>query len=296
MIYSMSGGKGAGGKSELWIGRQRGGLTRLDYNGDSFVAATYTQADGLAQNSIYAVHENRDGTGAAGSLSNGANSFKNGSFTSYPSANGLASNSVSSIAEGTDGTMWFATPNGLTAFSKSGWRTYTGREGLPPGNVNCLFEDSSGVLWIGTAEGLTFLRSGQITVLREAPESLREQVYGIAEDKSGNLWIATSNHVMRVTRSKLLDGSIGEGDVREYGIADGLGSVEGVKRQRSVIADSMGRIWFSLNRGISVVDPARLAGGSAPALVHILTVTADGRPTKLGDTVRIPPATRYGWH
>ena len=90
----------------------------------------------------------------------------------------------------------------------------------------------------------------------------------------------------------MLDGSIGEGDVREYGIADGLRSVEGVKRQGSVVTDSMGRIWFSLNRGISVVDPARLTGGSVPALVHILTVTADGRPTKLGDAVRIPPATR----
>jgi ligand-binding sensor domain-containing protein len=57
VIYSLTGNQG-----ELWIGRRRGGLTHLRTNGSSFMAETYTQADGLAQNSIYAVHQSRDGT------------------------------------------------------------------------------------------------------------------------------------------------------------------------------------------------------------------------------------------
>ncbi len=286
VVYSIS-----GGSAELWIARQRGGLTHLDLRGGSFTAQTYTQSAGLAQNSLYAVHRNRDGTVWAGSLSNGVSSFKDGIFATYTTSNGLASNSVSSIAEGPEGTMWFATPNGLSEFSKSGWRTYTGREGLPPGNVNCLLMDANGVLWIGTSEGLAFLSAGQVTALREAPEVLREQVYGIAEDKRGSLWIATSSHVLRVNRGKLLSGAVSDSDLREYGIADGLHSLEGVKRQGSVVSDAMGRIWFSLNRGISVVDPARLTSGSAPALVHVLTITADGRAIPQRATVRIPPAT-----
>jgi signal transduction histidine kinase/ligand-binding sensor domain-containing protein len=287
VVYSIAGGKG-----ELWVGRQRGGLTRLRYKSGSFRAETFTQAEGLAQNSVYAVHQSRDGTVWAGTLSGGVSSFKNGKFTTYTTANGLASNTVTAIWETSDGTMWIATPNGLNALSEGRWRTYTGRDGLPPGNVNCLLEDSTGALWIGTSKGLAFLKSGQIELPREAPESLREAIFGLAEDRNGWLWIATSSQVVRVPRDKLLRGSLGDGDVREYGPADGLAGTEGVKRSRSVVADPLGRIWFSLNRGISVVDPALLSDSSAPAIAHIQSISADGSSLDPQATIRVPAATQ----
>jgi signal transduction histidine kinase/ligand-binding sensor domain-containing protein len=287
VVYSIAGGEG-----ELWVGRQRGGLTRLRYKGGSFRAETFTQAEGLAQNSVYAVHQSRDGTVWAGTLSGGVSSFKNGKFTTYTTANGLASNTVTAILETSDGSMWFATPNGLNALSQGRWRTYTGRDGLPPGNVNCLLEDSTGAIWIGASGGLAFLNSGQVKLPREVPESLREPIFGLAEDRNGWLWIATSSHVMRVNRDKLLRGSLGAGDAREYGSADGLASAEGVKRSRSVVADPLGRIWFSLNRGISVVDPGRLSGSSVPATTHILAISADGSSFDMQGAVRIPAAPR----
>ena len=285
VVYSIAGGPG-----ELWIGRQRGGLTHLITKGGAFTAQTYTQAEGLAQNSVYAIHRNRDGTVWAGTLNGGASRFTNGRFTTYTTANGLASNTVGAIEESSDGTMWFATPNGLNALSKDGWRVYAGREGLPPGNVNCLLEDSAGVLWIGTSEGVAFLEAGRIHVPRDVPESLHEPVFGVAQDRKGWLWIATASHVLRVNREELLHAALRDADVREYSLADGLRGTGGVKRSRSVVADSLGRIWFSLNRGISVVDPARLTGNSAPAPVHIQAISADGRPIDLRDPVRIPPA------
>ena len=285
VVYSIAGGPG-----ELWVGRQRGGLTHLIAKGGSFTAKTYTQAEGLAQNSVYAVHRNRDGTVWVGTLSGGASRFSNGRFTTYTTANGLASNSVGAIEESSDGTMWFATPNGLNALSKDGWRVFAGREGLPPGNINCLLEDSTGVLWIGTSEGVAFLDAGRIHVPRDVPDSLREPVFGLAQDRNGWLWMATSSHVLRVNREKLLHGAVRDAEVREYSLADGLRATGGVKRYRSVVADSLGRIWFSLNRGISVVDPARIPGNSAPAPVHIQAISADGRPIDLRDPVRIPPA------
>ncbi len=120
------------------------------------------------------------------------------------------------------------------------------------------------------------------------PTALRAQILGIAEDRYGWLWMATSNHVLRVNREKLLQGVLAEGDVREYGLADGLRGVEGVKRHQSVLADPLGRIWFSLNRGISVVDPARLTRNSAPAIVHIQSISADGRVVPIGGAVHVP--------
>jgi ligand-binding sensor domain-containing protein/signal transduction histidine kinase len=285
VVYSIS-----GGKEELWIGRQRGGLTRLLYSGGnegSFSAETYTQAEGLAQNSVYAVYQSRDGSVWAGTLSGGVSRFRDGRFTTYTTANGLPSNTVASIAESAGGTTWFATPNGLSALSNDRWRTYTSRDGLPSENVNCLLEDSTGALWIGTAAGLAFFSSNRIQFPPEYPELLREQILGMAEDNIGFLWIATSNHVLRAPREKLMQGALGAADVHEYGLADGLLSVEGVKRSRSVMADPLGRVWFSMNRGLSVVDPSRLARSSAPALVHIQTISVDGAPIDLQSPVRI---------
>jgi len=46
----------------LWVGRQRGGLTRLRFERGSITTKTYTQADGLAQDSVYSVYLARDGT------------------------------------------------------------------------------------------------------------------------------------------------------------------------------------------------------------------------------------------
>src|SRR5262249_28933947 len=141
-------------------------------------------------------------------------------------------------------------------------------DGLPSESVNCLLEDKAGVLWVGTAGGLAYLSSGGIKRPVAAPASLQEQILGMAEDKNGSLWVATSNHVLRATRDKLMSGKLSDADVREFGLADGLNGVEGVKRHRSVVTDPLGRIWFSLNHGLSVVSPNRLTGDSAPTIVH----------------------------
>ena len=114
----------------------------------------------------------------------------------------------------------------------------------------------------------------------------------MAEDKSGRLWIATSDHVLRVPRDKLLSGVVKAVDVREYDQADGLESTEGVKRSRSVVSDSAGRIWFSLSSGLSVVNPSQINDNSVPALPHIEAITADNNTANLAAVVQIPPSPR----
>src|SRR6266496_236470 len=283
VIYSIS-----GRNHEIWIGRQHSGLTRLDYNNGIVAANTYTRTNGLAQNSVYTVHQGHDDAVWAGTLSGGASKLKGGQIVSYTTQNGLASNTVASIIETRDGAVWFATPNGLSALSNGHWTTYAARNGLPSDDVNCLFEDSSGMLWIGTANGVALFSSGRVQVTREVPEVLRGEIYGIVEDNKGWLWIATSAHVLRVQRDKLANGTVAMADVREYGLADGLQSTEAAKRNNSVVADSSGKIWFSMTRGLSVVDPSHITDNSPPAIPHVEAISADNNAINLGNSVRIP--------
>ncbi len=283
VIYSIS-----GRNHEIWIGRQRGGLTRLDYNNGIITSHTYTRTNGLAQNSVYAVHQARDGAVWAGTLSGGVSKFKDGQIVTYTTKNGLASNTVASIIETRDGAVWFATPNGLSVLSNGHWTTYAARDGLPSDDVNCLFEDSLGVLWIGTSNGVALFSSGRVQAPRDVPGMLRSQIHGTAADKKGWLWIATSTHVLRVQRDKLVRGTLTMADVREYGLADGLPSTEVAKRNNSVVADPLGKIWFSMARGLSVVDPSHITDNSPPAIPHVEAISADNNAVSLGNSVRIP--------
>src|SRR5215468_970200 len=287
VVYSIS-----GRENELWVGRQRGGLTSLRTSGGSFIAKTYTQADGLAQNSVYVVRESRDGTVWAGTLSGGVSRFDGRRFRNYTTATGIASNTVTSIRETRDGSIWFGTPNGLNSLSNGRWTTYTTKDGLPSEDVNCLFEDSSGTLWTGTSNGLALFNSGHVQVPSNLPALLRGKIFGVAEDQLGWFWIATADHVLRAERNKIASGTLGPSDLREYGVADGLRSTEGVKRSMSVISDPSGRIWFSLSRGLSVVDPSRATDTSAPAIPQIQGLSADGSRINLQDPAHIPPSPR----
>jgi signal transduction histidine kinase/ligand-binding sensor domain-containing protein len=287
VVYSIS-----GRADVVWAGRQRGGISRLQFHNGAIRTESYTEANGLAQNSAYTVYESRDGSVWAGTLNGGVSKFRDGRFTTYTMTNGLASNTVSSILETHDGAMWFATPSGLTSFSNGQWRTYTTLEGLPSPEINCLFEDSSGILWSGTSGGLAFLASNHFRIPRESPDVLREPMVGMAEDSSGRFWIATSKHVLRVPRDKLLSGVVRALDAREYDQTDGLESTEGVKRSRSVVSDSAGRIWFSLRSGLSVVNSSQITDYSVPALPHIEAITADNNTANLAASVQIPPSPR----
>jgi signal transduction histidine kinase/ligand-binding sensor domain-containing protein len=290
IVYSI-----AGGLDGLWIGRQRGGLTLLratSHSRPAISSTTFTTAQGLAQNSVYSVFESRDGSVWAGTLSGGVSRLSNGRFTNFTKDQGLGSNTIAAITEASDGTMWFATPKGLSAFSHGHWRTLGVRDGLPSNNINCLLVDSGNILWIGTAQGLSFWNAGGVHSSAGMPASLREQILGIAEDQKGSLWVATSAHVVRVNRDNLLNGKLADGDVREFTLADGLRGTEGVKRNRSVVANQVGRIWFSLNRGISAVDPGRLTQNSAPAIVYIRAMSADGGAVDIRKPIHIPGGKR----
>jgi ligand-binding sensor domain-containing protein/signal transduction histidine kinase len=291
VVYSIT-GSGTG----LWIGRMRGGLTHFTTSdaasGSAVSAETLTEKDGLAQNSVFAVHQARDGTVWAGTLNGGLSQYRAGKFKTFSTSNGLASNSISAITETSDGTIWVATSRGLSAWSQDRWRSYGIPDGLPSETVNCVLEDSAGTLWIGTTEGLAVVTEGKLRGISHAPGTLRGSVLGLADDRHGSLWIVTSTSVMQVPRQKLQDGNLADTDVREYGLADGLPGLGGVRRDRSVIADKGGRVWIATNRGLSVVDPAELKIQSLPTLTRIEGVSADGTSINLLDRVRIPPRSQ----
>ena len=283
VVYSIAGGGG-----DIVVGRQRGGLTVLSESGDKLTTHTYTEGSGLAQNSVYSVERGRDSTIWAGTVSGGISRLHDGKFTNYSMASGLNSDSVSSIVEGFNGTTWFATPDGLASFSNERWTNYTTRDGLPSSTVRTIFEDTRHVLWIATAGGLAYLSSGKIEPAQNLPDALREQIFGVAEDAMGMLWFTTSDHMLRVNEERLLSGSLTETDVQSYGTEDGLPWVEGVARDRTVVADHSGRIWLSLASSLCLVDPVLTFKNAVPVAARIESANVGGHPVSSQGSFKVP--------
>jgi signal transduction histidine kinase/ligand-binding sensor domain-containing protein len=293
-VYSIAGGPG----DEVWVARKYGGVTRLRLQGDALQASTYTRRNGLAQDAVDSIYRAADGTVWAGTLDEGLSRFHGGKWRTFTSKDGLPSNRISVITGNAAGNIFVGTPNGLAVFKNDHWVAYTAHDGLPPGPVESLFLDDADTLWIGSTKGISFLQSGTVHVPVGAPNALYGEILGIAES-NGWLWVTTRDHVVRVRRAALLKQSFGEGDYREFGMAEGLPSAEGVKRSRSVVEDNRGRIWFSLNQGISVLEPSAFAAPAFPVTTRLDGILVDGRLIAFASQIRIPAGRhrltfRYG--
>jgi two-component sensor histidine kinase len=286
VVYSIT-GRG----NDIWVGRQHGGLTRITIDGDSVSSRTYTHADGLAQNTVFATYADRDGAIWAGTISGGLSRLNNGVFTNYSMSNALSSNAINSIVEGYDGAIWVGTSAGLDRFRNGAWSHWNRANGLPSSEVRNCFEDSQHVLWLLTASGLAYLSSGRLVVPSHIPDAVRDQLFGITEDGFGFLWFSTSDHVLRVNRDRLLADALNESDVQVMGERDGLVGAEGVRRDRSIIRGPNGRIWVSVQNGIAFADPMLSLRDSRPVSVRIESINAAGATFRASDSLRIPAKT-----
>ena len=282
-VYSL-----AGAGDEIWVARKYGGLTRIRLQGDGLEASTYTRQSGLAENAVYSIYRERDGTLWAGTLNEGLSRFRGGQWHTFTTKDGLPSNTISAIAGNGAGKIFVGTPNGLAELKNEHWIAYTAHDGIPPGTVESLFLDDADTLWVGTSKGISFLRSGEVHVPLGVPNALYGEILGLVEN-DGWLWITTRDRVLRVRRAALLKQEFAEGDYREFGVTEGLPSVAGVKRNRSVVLDDRGRIWFSLEQGISVLQPSAFDGPNFRVTIRLDGALVDGRLIAPASHIRIPP-------
>jgi ligand-binding sensor domain-containing protein/signal transduction histidine kinase len=283
IVYSIT---GAG--DDVWVARRNGGLTRLTVEGNVVRASPHwQQSESISiRDAVYSVYREPNGTVWAGTLHRGLGRLRNGTWHTFTTKNGLPSDQISVITGNESGLTFVGTPSGLAQFKNERWTSYNTHDGLPPGAIESLFLDGSATLWIGTSRGIAFLRDGSVHVPLGAPTALYGDILGIAE-KNGWLWIATSDHILRVKCSALLKQAYSDGDYREFGISDGLPSVEGVGRSPSVQLDNRGNIWFFLKQGISFLPASAFTNPAFPVTTRIDGMLVDGKYVATVDRVSI---------
>lgn len=159
--------------------------------------------DGLSQNMVYAILQDRQGFMWFGTQ-DGLNRYDGNSFKVYnrnPSnEKGLQSDAIFSLAEDTDGILWVGTDNGVflynPVFDSFTTLSLKTSEGMSiTGTVRTIKRDKEGNMWLGVSDNGVFCvtptRELYFYSLSRYLEKGQGMIRDICFDMNGNLWIGT---------------------------------------------------------------------------------------------------------
>ncbi|MEJ2185321.1 MAG: two-component regulator propeller domain-containing protein [Gemmatimonadota bacterium] len=220
----------------LWVGTNAGGLAAVR---DGRVRATYTKADGLANNSVRTIYQTRDGALWVGTRE-GLSRFQEGHFVNYGTAQGLGTPLVRSIFQDGQGTVWIGTyGGGLYRFRDGTFIDVTRKDGLADDVVSSILEDDRGYFWMSGNRGIFRVARNDLVAFTDGRTS---RVHSVL-----------------------------------YGAGDGLRNAEtNGGFEPAALKDTSGRLWFPTLEGAAVVHPAELTVDRRPPFVSIENVVVDG--------------------
>ena len=196
------------------------------------------------------------------------------------------------------GTLWFGTVKGLFKFAK-GESPDSSRQPQIDFPVTSIFDDQDGSLWLGgRIPGLTRFRIRDGRVTRYTRESGLFDNYPscvLADDK-GNLWISTPDGIYAASKKDLdnfADGLLSRVTAAHYDTADGMKTSEASPptAQPGGARTRDGRLWFSTQKGIVVIDPNHNLHNELMPPVVIESLLADGKAIPSGQSPQLPAGT-----
>lgn len=225
-----------------------------------------TIADGLSQNAVQAILQDRRGFMWFGTK-DGLNRYDGHEFVVFRhnpfDSTSISDSDITALFEDQAGRLWVGTRSGgVSRFDRSGERFRRYPSG-PTGAVNTIAGDADGI-WIGTdGEGLYRIKvpesdAAAVVVERFIHDSLDAQSLGndrvnaVIVDRRGDVWVGSEAGLDRLDRTA-------SGPARFTKYRGGRATPGPLidKEVSSLYEDARGRLWIGSIPGVSVFDSAR---------------------------------------
>ena len=208
------------------------------------IEKTFTQADGLASNTVLTIFEDSLGNIWFGTT-DGVTRYDGESFQTFTMENGLSRNTVGLIFEDRRGMLWFA-EGMLSSFLERGKPMDMSYMAMPLSELAKELENEipTEILTPTPPKGVDRYDGHAFRIFTTNDGLLRDTIKDIFEDKTGMLWFATSSGVNRYDGEKF-DHLIMHGPIGMDVLPDWWSQVT------AVAEDAAGNFWFSSTAGIT---------------------------------------------
>lgn len=225
-----------GPDGKIWKISYGGGMTSFD--GEYY--RTYKEEHGLGNNYLLGFMKDKNSKFWIATQRAGVNRYNGDLFTHIRGNEGLANNSVRTIFEDNEGKIWIGTfGGGFDIYDGKTFKNYSLEQGLQSNRVYHIYEDSKGIKWIADGDkGLNKLEGNQLTHYRNLTGDAGG--FRVFEDSKGDIWM--------LTYEKGIFHLSGD-SIYIYKQAQG----QQVNNNRSILEDSLGRIWIGTAGGGIVI-------------------------------------------
>ena len=202
----------------------------------------YTYLDGLGNNHVRPIYQDRDGFLWFGTYNGGVSRYDGEAFVNFTTDDGLTANSVWSIFQDREGFLWFGTlENGVSRYDGETFVNFTTDDGLIANSVWSIFQDREGFLWFGIRYGGVSRFDGETFVNFTTDDGLiTDSVLSIYQDRDGFLWFATAEGISQYDGDQFVNFRINDGLAHNF--------------VWSIHQDQDGLLWFGTGGGVSRFD------------------------------------------
>lgn len=255
----------------LWFGTYNGGLIQIAPNGHITNILATGAENGLLNNNVWSVTEDKWGDIWLGTLGNGVQRMnrKTGKFKTWSTYNtNLRENFMTSVGWIKKGWLLVGHSVYYSLINPVSGRVMNieipelpGKAAAAPASV-CVVEDSRGLIWQGSMSGCCVLdqKNGWQQLLDMNSGLFGSSVTGIVEDLNHTMWVVTEHGVSNVTPQKDDEGGW-TFLVRSFSSKDGL--QQGPYNLRSVSLTHDGKILIGGLGGLDIIDPKLVSNSSS---------------------------------
>ena len=200
----------------------------------------YTYLDGLGQNRVWTILQDRDSFLWFGTDGGGISRYDGDKFVNFTTDDGLISNSVWAIHQDREGFLWFGTNGGISRYDGDKFVNFTIDDGLISNSVWAIHQDREGGFWFGTDGGISQYDGENFINFTTTDGLANNFVSAIHQDREGGLWFGTNGGIFQYDGDKFINLTTDDG------LADNF--------VRAIHQDREGGLWFGTNGGISRYD------------------------------------------